>query len=129
MREPDRRFPFLACLLALAAGAAWTQAEVTFSARVDERASVYIDIANAGPVGIRVIAMIVAFYDQKHTLIEKRTIKCRDDCFVEGKSAKSFGPVKAPRGFDTAKAIDVLYKENDAIPAGPGDRPPPKPTP
>lgn len=116
-------------LLSLAAAMAWTQAEVTFSARVDARRNVYVDVENAGSAGIRVIATIVAFYDHQQTLIEKKTFRCRDDCFVDGKDRKSLGPLKGSRDFDAVKAIDVLYKENDAVPVEPGDRPPAKPTP
>ncbi len=128
MRELGHRRSFVVGLLLSLAAAAWTEADVTFSARVDGQKNVYIDVKNAGAAGIRVIAMVVAFYDQHQSLIEKKTLKCRDDCFLDGKAAKSFGPLKGPRGFETAKAIDVVYKENDAVPVGPGDAPP-KPTP
>jgi Zn-dependent protease with chaperone function len=134
MAKPRRLLRNLAAILLLiAAAAAWAQRDVTFAARVEGRSDVYIDVENNGSSGIRVIALIVAFYDRRQTLLEKNTIRCRDDCFVGASDAESFGPMKGPRGFDTVKAIDVVYKENDAVPAGefiePGDAPPPKPTP
>ena len=114
MRQYRRRLPLLLArvLLLAAATAVRAQTDVTFAARVDRRNEIYVDVENATRSGIRVTSLVVAFYDKRKKLLEKNTIDCRDECFVDGADAESFGPLEGPRNWDTVKVIDVFYEDS-----------------
>ena len=100
-----------AAVLLLVTDAASARNAVTFAARVDRGNEIYVDVENATRTGIRVTSLILAFYDRRNRLLERNTIDCRDDCFVDRADAQSFGPLVGPRNWDTVKVIDVFYEE------------------
>jgi Zn-dependent protease with chaperone function len=100
-------------------------ADVTYAARVDRKNEIYVDVENGTRTAIHVTSVVVAFYDQRRSLIERNTIDCRTECSVGRDDVESFGPLEGPPGWDTVKVMNVFYEEG-GVEAEPAE---PKPTP
>jgi hypothetical protein len=103
----------VAAAVAAAAGAEG----VRYEARLDSQDRIFVDVENAGSVSIRVTSMTVLFQDARGAAVARRTLDCERDCTVAPESRESFGPIDAPRAWETVTATQVLYRELGPRPA------------
>lgn len=96
----------------LFAGVAYAAEEekVIYNYRVAEDNTVWVDVENDSDTVIKVISVVVSFYDENENLMEKSELNCEKDCLVDEDQAKSFGPINGPGGWEVVRVTKVYYE-------------------